>query len=360
MKERRDIVALSGQAGGGVLVTLVRVHGSSYRRPGARLLILPDGRTAGTISGGCLEAEILRKALWKVRDGAVIERFSTAFDDTAEIPYGLGCGGIVDLLLEPVDSEACKALLGAMAAALHGYPCEVVTWLPRPGGAGLKRLIRSARGEELFADTNFSGCDEADPEHCFEETLAAPQRLVVLGAGEDARPVVRMANELGWSVMVADGRPQLAKRERFPGAEAVEVAETLADVKVSRNDAVILMTHSYEQDRHWLTELLPLAPKYLGLLGARHRSSLLIEEAAQRAGLTLQQACDRVHAPIGLDLGGDGPEAVALAILAEVQAVLHERPAGLRQLTAEKVRTIIDEGPAVRYEDVVCALDVQP
>lgn len=358
MKERRDIVALSGQAVGGVLVTLVRVSGSSYRQVGARLLILPDGRTAGTISGGCLEAEVLRKALWKVRNGAVVERYSTAFDDTAEIPYGLGCGGVVDLLLEPAGSDACRALLGAMAATLHGYPCDVVTWLPKPGEAGLKRLVRTAAGEELFADAGFHECE--DPGECFEEKLEAPQRLLVLGAGEDAKPLVRMANELGWNIVVADGRPQLARHERFPEADAVGVAEHVAGLQVKPTDAVVVMTHSYEQDRRWLTELLPLAPRYLGLLGARHRSSLLIQDAAERAGLTLAEACARVHAPVGLDLGGDGPEAVALAVLAEAQAVIHGRVGGLRQLDAEAVRAILANGPAVRYEETVCALDTQP
>ncbi|WP_263410745.1 XdhC family protein [Terriglobus tenax] len=355
MKERRDIVALAGHATGGVLVTLVRVEGSSYRRPGARLLLLPDGRTAGTISGGCLEAEVLRKALWKVRDGAVMERFSTAFDDTEEIPYGLGCGGVVDLLLEPADSQACRALLGAMAASLHGYPCQVTTWLPRPGEKGLKRLVRTADGEELFADEGFQDCD--DPERCFEETLVTPQRLIVLGAGDDAKPLVRMAGELGWSIIVADGRPQLAKYDRFPGAEAVGVADSLESLKIRPDDAVVLMTHSYEQDRSWMAELLPVAPRYLGLLGARHRSSLLIQQSAAMAGLPLETACERVHAPVGLDLGGDGPEAVALAILSEAQAVVNGRPAGSRQLTADSVQTILAEGPEIRYEGVVCALD---
>ena len=106
--ERRLIVDLWRQGGAAALVTLVRAAGSSYRRPGARLLIGGSGVHAGTISGGCLEAEVVRKAAWLVRDGALVEQYSTLFDDTAEVPFGLGCGGVVDLLIEPTGTAECR------------------------------------------------------------------------------------------------------------------------------------------------------------------------------------------------------------------------------------------------------------
>lgn len=135
LRERREVVSLYREAGaaGGVLFSVVRVAGSSYRQPGARMLVLADGRTAGTLSGGCLEADLLRRAAWTVRSGAVVEQFSTRFDDTAEIPYGLGCGGDVDLLAEPVESPEAEALLHAMQATLGGDVRVVATRLP--GGA---------------------------------------------------------------------------------------------------------------------------------------------------------------------------------------------------------------------------------
>ena len=126
-----------------MLVTLVRVAGSSYRRPGRGCCWMRSGEYAGTISGGCLEAEVTRKAAWMVRDGAVVERYSTMFDDTAEIPFGLGCGGVVDLLVEPADTPECEALMaGDGAIRCAASEATVVTWLPgegkRPaaGGAG--------------------------------------------------------------------------------------------------------------------------------------------------------------------------------------------------------------------------------
>ena len=190
---RRQIAQLWKKAGLATLVTLVRAEGSSYRRPGARLLAAANGVHAGTISGGCLEAEVLRKAAWMVRNGAVVERYSTLFDDTAEVPYGLGCGGIVDLLLEPVDTPECRALLEAIEGSLRGEPAMVVTWLPNPAAnKRLRRAIFNSAGKILFSSPDLSGekltCAQSlDPagEYTgrFVEQLLPPQRLIVLGAG---------------------------------------------------------------------------------------------------------------------------------------------------------------------------------
>src|SRR5580698_4668889 len=149
MIEHRQIVRLWQKGGAGVLLTLVRVEGSSYRRPGAHLLLSSGGEHAGTISGGCLETEVLRKANWLVRDGAVVERYSTLFDDTAEVPFGLGCGGVVDLLLEPTDTPECRALVAAMESSLAGAEARVATWLPA-SGTRLRRAVFSADGDVLF------------------------------------------------------------------------------------------------------------------------------------------------------------------------------------------------------------------
>ncbi len=361
VNERRQIVELWRRGDASVLVTLVRAEGSSYRRPGARLLIVRDGRYAGTISGGCLEAEVIRKAAWRVRDGAAVERYSTLFDDTAEIPFGLGCGGTVDLLMEPADTPECVALLTAMEKSLRGAAAKVVTWLPGDGKP-LQRMIVSSSGEMLYATGDLPAkrlaCAHGlQPDWTYEgrfvEQLSPPQRLWVLGGGDDAKPLVRMAALLGWSVFVADGRKQLARPDRFPDAERVLSTATLP---ITRDDAVVIMTHSYEQDRELLTRVLPLGPCYLGLLGARHRSSLLISEAAVILGWTVADCCDRLWAPVGLDLGGDGPEAIALAVLSEAQASVMGKLGTSRRLSSEEVAGQITLGGASRYLQAQCAL----
>jgi xanthine/CO dehydrogenase XdhC/CoxF family maturation factor len=159
MVDRRRIVRQWRQGAAKVLVTLVRLEGSSYRRPGAHLLIGANGAEyAGTISGGCLEAEVVRKAAWMVRNGAKVERYSTLFDDTAEIPFGLGCGGVVDLLLEPAETPECQALLAAMEASLTGAEARVATWLP-VNGMPLRRVVFGSAGEVLFQSAGLSAAE---------------------------------------------------------------------------------------------------------------------------------------------------------------------------------------------------------
>jgi xanthine/CO dehydrogenase XdhC/CoxF family maturation factor len=392
MMERRQIVRAAQSGNAEVLVTLVHVEGSSYRQPGARLLTAANrGAYTGTVSGGCLEAEVVKKAAWRVRGGPVVEHYSTLYDDTAEIPFGLGCGGSVDLLFEAAGTLEFEALIRALEASLEGEELTVITWLPQRGEPergesgrgtvgtrGFARAILGADNRPVFAS---SGLRPAEIEAAliegsrwdekaggvYVERLLPAQRLVVLGAGDDARPLVRMAALLGWSVLVADGRAQLARPERFPEAHRVFVAQArekggdVAAVGISAADAVVLMTHSYEQDREWLAAVLPIAPRYFGVLGAKHRSSLLVSEAAAMTGLPLATCCERIYAPVGLDLGGDGPEAIALAVLAEAHARCMGKLGKSLRLSVDDVALQVKNGSGVsRYVQAQCALPASP
>ena len=337
MRERRKILELWRRGGAAALVTLVRVEGSSYRRVGARLLVGVDGEYAGSISGGCLEAEVVRKAAWMAREGAVVERYSTLFDDTAEIPYGLGCGGTVDLLVEPAGTPEFEALMEALEASLRGEARRVVTSLPE-GGLPLRRVV----GEGAFEG--------------IEEWLEAPQRMYVFGAGDDAQPMVEMAALMGWDVTVVDGRRQWARVERFPEAARVIAADSLEGLEIGGRDAAVVMTHSYEQDRMWLAELLVRGPRYLGLLGARHRSALIASETAVALGWSVERVCTGLFAPVGLDLGGDGAVAIALAVVAEIQACCEGKLGVSQRMTAEMVAEQVAKGGASRYLQAQCAL----
>jgi xanthine/CO dehydrogenase XdhC/CoxF family maturation factor len=181
----------------------------------------------------------------------------------------------------------------------------------------------------------------------------------VLGAGDDAKPLVTMAALLGWDAIVADGRTQLTRPERFPEAQRVLTISSVASLGITAADAAVIMTHSYQQDRALLTGLLgsDLCPGYIGLLGASHRSSLLIGEAAATLGCSVAQCCERVWAPVGLDLGGDGAEAIALAIVAEVQAWMQGKLGAARRLTPEVVAEQIEKGGISRYLQTQCALE---
>ena len=353
MVERRKLVELWKRGDAMALATLVSVEGSSYRGAGARILIAADGSHVGSVSGGCLEGEIVRKARWITRSGAAMERYSTLFDDTSDIPYGLGCGGTVNVLMEPADTVEFAAVMESMEASLSGQIRTVTTVLPRTG-ATFAREILDEQGRLLFRSDCFDSTG-----HIYTEKLLAPQRLFIFGAGDDAQAMVQLSALLGWSTYVFDGRAQLARAERFPQADAVVAAQQFRGAQPVAGDAVVLMTHSYEQDREWLVQVLPLTPRYLGILGSRHRTALLLRDAAGRLDWPLERVCERVFSPIGLDLGGDGAEVVALSTVAEMQACTQGKLPHSRRMTPELVAEQLERGgskTAEQYSQSQCAL----
>ena len=168
--------------------------------------------------------------------------------------------------------------------------------------------------------------------------------------------MARLGAFLGWSVYVQDGRPQWARSERFPEAHTVICSTELQNTRPGAQDAVVLMTHSYEADREWLKRVLPCEPRYLGLLGSRHRSALLVSDAAGALDWSLTRACEHMFSPVGLDLGGDGAEAIALSAIAEIQACVQGKLPHSRRLTPEHVTQQLEQGGASRYLQLQCAV----
>jgi xanthine/CO dehydrogenase XdhC/CoxF family maturation factor len=336
-----------------VLATVVAVEGSSYRRPGARMLLAQDGRRAGTVSGGCLEAAVAKKAWWLTSDGPVVERYST-LDDDGDLPYGSGCGGIVYILLER--RATASPLLHALHVAFEArIPLAIATVLegPRMGRrAFASELTRSnvlnedrAEGDlALLATQGFeerAGQDttiaiEGVQTRVWVDYRAARPGLWIFGAGDDAQPLMDLARELGWFVAIADGRSHLATRARFAKADEVHAVdiqsfpkEVSTDIDLHRTDAVVLVTHSFEQDSRILAWLLGRAnwPAYIGVLGPQRRTREVLAEAARLLGHVpsaklVEDWLEDLHAPTGLDLGADTPASIALSILSEVQKVV--------------------------------------
>lgn len=355
-----------------VLATVVAVEGSSYRRPGARMLLAQDGRRAGTVSGGCLEAEVAKRAWWLSHDGPMVERYSTLEDD-GDLPYGSGCGGVVYILLErrKTASPLLYALKSAfdvrkplaIAAVLEGphMAQRAFAMLPAPVESSTidpisDILLRELAEEALERRTSFEQKIQIDgtATRAWADYRAARPGLWIFGAGDDARPLVRLARELGWFVAVADGRAHLATQSRFPAADDVrsltisELPGSAKDnLRVLPTDAAVLMTHSFEQDSHILAALLnddnefPCA--YVGVLGPQRRTREALAEAARLRRITPE--ADRIdgwlaqlHAPTGIDLGADTSASIALSILAEIQQTLNAATAlPLRQVRATKV-----------------------
>jgi len=351
MAELRDILDLwqrARAAGDEIcLATVVGIEGSAYRRPGARMLLTASGQRAGTISGGCLEAEVAKKAWWLTAQGPSLQRYSSFFDDDGDLPYGLGCGGTVIVLLER--GAAAEAALEALRCSVEERTASVIVSDTSAGATGSKAtgtvlILRedattayaASERPELLAEAQatLAARTSRSESGFFFEYVAPPPAVVVFGAGDDAQPLVEFTATLGWHLTVADGRSQLLRAERFPQAARV-IGLDAALAAIEPGDAAVLMTHSYEQDRQVLRALLPRELKYLGVLGPRRRTERLIGEIAPELGLTLDEGFARLRAPVGLDLGGHSPAAIALSIAAELQAVFAGREA--RTLTAVRL-----------------------
>lgn len=355
-KEIRDIVAAykEAQIHGRqcALATVVHVEGSSYRRPGARMLVEEDGKLTGAISGGCLEGDALRKAIMAINQQEnKLVTYDTTSEDDAEFGVQLGCNGIVHILFEPVSlsrkhnpvelletflahrKNAVVATLFSLNSSGNSQPgtcffydgeCSLSTLTDKKLEAQIKAdaeavLIKSDSITTQYNDEVLSG---------FIELLEPSVSLIIVGAGNDALPLVEMTSVLGWDVTVIDGRRTHATNRRFSRAANVIVAkpaEALAKVVIDHRTFIVLMTHNYNYDLEMMGMLLPTSFKYLGTLGPRKRLEKMLSELEEQGQVITQEQKARIFGPVGLDIGAETAEEIAISVLAEMQAVLNNR-----------------------------------
>lgn len=317
MKELTAIVRhlAAEPTGGAVLATLVSVEGSSYRRPGARLLLTAAGERIGSISGGCLEEDVLVRARAVAASGKPeLVRYDTSSENDLVWGVGLGCHGIVQVLLEKLPAQ--PTWVTTLMVNLTGRR-------PTKLGVVWRNAEPTALGTRLASGT-------AADRGIFIEDIYPPVSLLVFGAGDDARPLVRLARELGWWITVADPRAAFATEERFPEADRVicgPAAQLVGLVKPEPGSLAVVMTHHYVHDVPILGALLTRPLAYVGLLGPKKRAERILGDL-KAGGVTInRELFERMHAPVGLDLGAETPEEVGLSILAEMQATLTTRDA---------------------------------
>ena len=317
------------------LATVVRIDGSAYRRPGAKLLVEEGGATRGGVSGGCLEADVREIAMTVMRDGEPrLRHYETGDDDRTVWGLGLGCNGSVDIFVQPVTSEDTLHVARHVRTLLAGDAPFAVSTLVRGPSAALGRMLVTregppagstgtrgldgeiARRAEVLLAVGESKCYDIDSAGVFTEVHVPPPRLVICGAGDDAMPLSVFASQVGFRVTVIDHRPAYLSRERFPDAARIDrrPADGPEGLPLGPRSYPVVMTHSFAHDREWVRCLLRTDAPYIGLLGPRARRDEILEQIGA-------VGTDRLFAPIGLDLGADGPEQVAVSILAELLAV---------------------------------------
>lgn len=318
MKELQAIVRalVTAPAEPSVLATLVSVEGSSYRRPGARLLLKGSALARmGSISGGCLEEDVIARAQRVFATGvaeAII--YDTTSENDLVWGVGLGCHGVARVLVEKLPPQpAWAGTLAANFAARRSTDLAIV-----------HEGEPDTLGTRLATDLASAGAG------VFRERVRPPTSLVIFGAGDDAQPLARLAHELGWRVTIADPRAAFVTAARFPTADALFAGpadELVRRIAPEPESLVVVMTHHYVHDVPLLRALLPAPPAYLGLLGPKKRADRILDDLAKEGLHPTSEQRARLHAPVGLDLGADAPEQVALAIIAEMQAVLGGRNA---------------------------------
>ena len=298
------------------LATVVRVDGSSYRRPGARLLVPRDGPPFGLISGGCLEEEAARLARAAIDgDRPMLLKIDHSAEGDELWGLGLGCRGVVHLFAEP--PQLARETLETVRAVRGGDPGVYLL-------TGLDGSRRSPSADEaaIIAD----GAEPDRPlllDDAVLDPILPPTHLVICGAGPDAVALLNSARRLDWRVTVADPRRSRLASDRFGDAERcdAEPADAADRIGVTGRTAVVIMGHDYVRDAAYLAGFLGRRAAYLGVMGPRERTDRLLAEAGAAAD-------DGLHAPAGLDIGADGPEEVATAIVAEIVATLHGHGGG--------------------------------
>jgi xanthine dehydrogenase accessory factor len=326
-----------------VLATIVATSGSTYRKPGARMLIDKDGAACGLLSGGCLEADLLERASAVIAQGeAQLVEYDLRTSDDPIWGLGLGCEGAMSILLQRVSAaddfrplnrivelsrlRRPSRFATVVRSTTESWPAGACLFEEDPVAEPLGRAMR----ERLLGDASVSapGLAEVSVDgatvNVYLGQIDPPSHILILGGGPDAVPVVRAAADLGWRVSVYDHRPAYATSLHFPGAThviAAPTAELATRLDLSRYDAAVVMSHHLPSDLDYLRQLAATQIRYVGLLGPRERRRRLFEEL----GGVAAALAERIHGPVGLDIGARSPEAIALAIVAEIHAVLAGR-----------------------------------
>lgn len=336
------------------LATVVKVRGSSYRSPGARMLITDDGKWIGSISGGCLEGDALRKARQVMMDKKPMTvTYDTREESNQNLGIGLGCNGVIDVLIEPINiSEKNNPINLFEQFITTKEPLALATIFNAPSGVGEKIIFHST-GEihDYFSDTDLSTKVREDLGQLFNtkrseaksftlndieteiflEVIQPTVSLIIFGGGFDARPVSQLAKTVGWDVLVTDECVAHIAPLFFPTADKLSLCHRDfidRDFDITPFTACVLMSHNYEYDRDVLKKLLKTETPYIGILGPRKRFDKMQREFAEQGIMLQTEDIHRIHSPIGLDIGAETPDEIAISIIAEIQGKFVNRSGG--------------------------------
>lgn len=333
------------------LATVVQVDGSAYRRPGARMLVTQEGNLTGAISGGCLEGDALRKAQSVIfQQKSMLVTYDTTDEDDQKFGVGLGCNGIIHVLIEPIDFEDPENQVELIKKALTDRETSLLLTLFSIPNSKSEQIgtIYLKKGSQDFGSLSKVHVDfrqvlekkivdfdapqnliQAFSEYqqisVFFEVIKPATKILLFGAGNDTLPLAKMADILGFELILIDGRKNLATPVRFPSAKQIihGAAEDVIDqIETDLNTVALLMTHNFEYEAVILERLQTCLIPYIGILGPKRKTEKLMQRLSAKG---MKVSVENLYAPIGLEIGAETSEEIALSILAEIKAVLNKK-----------------------------------
>jgi xanthine dehydrogenase accessory factor len=349
MKELKDIILAYDKAVSlnkrTALATVVKVEGSSYRRPGARMLVTEDGELTGAISGGCLEGDALRKARYAMfQQQNKLEVYETTDEEDSRLGVQLGCNGKVHILFEPIKEEDENNPINLFRRALVQRKSAVIATVfstankneqtgtcyfsNREENILLSDQADIETAEQVLMSQKSSIIKEYDDHSVLYQFIPPPVQLVIVGAGSDAQPLTELANHLGWDIIMVDARPSYNNHERFPKATRicrVKPSEVLSAINMDEQTALVLMTHNYNYDLSALEQIVHTNCNFIGILGPKKKLNKMLDDLTTRGININDDVLQNIHGPVGLDIGAETSEEIALSILAEIKSVFANR-----------------------------------
>jgi xanthine dehydrogenase accessory factor len=311
-----------------ILVTVVDLNGSSYRKPGVRMLISNDDSSFGAVSGGCVEKEIIKRA-------QTVFANEKAKIITYDGRYKLGCEGVLYILIEPF--FIANTFLEVFSFAIENR--ETITlssyFKKKDEAIGNYGSILTFKNTQQFIFSDFFNFKTVNTENIFTQHLKPLFKLLIIGGEHDAVQLSKIAANLGWQIIVFTAAKDSKLLSDFPGAHAVigETPETIQFSNIKEDTAIVLMNHSYVQDLKYLVQLSKQQPKYIGILGAPNRREKLFNALFEFAPATTEEFLDCIYTPAGLHIGAKTPEEIAVSIIAEILSVTRNKePFSLRKL----------------------------
>lgn len=376
MKELREIIkAYDAAVHAGkksALAAVVHLNGSSYRRPGARMLVTDDGELTGAISGGCLEGDALRKAMLVLsQQQSKLVTYDTSDEDDATIGVQLGCAGVIQVLFEPIHPNENNNPIQLLRKAVALRQKSVLVTLfsledkknEQPGTCLLMEENGNISGsipypelqDDIMENVHHAMQQQASSFKnyviknssvtAFIEFLQPPVSLVVVGAGNDAISMMQFADIIGWDVRVVDGRSTHAKPERFVAACQVLVSKpekVLDQIPIDQQTVFVMMTHNYNYDLAMLKVLLLRKVKYIGMLGPKKKLERMLDELRDEGIMLTEEQLNTIYGPSGLEIGAETAEEITLSIIAEIKAVLSGKQGGSLRNKQEEIHSRTD------------------